>query len=148
MNIGIKTVVGSPVGWVKEGFNEKLFLSLNPPFPPVRVLRFDGCKKGDRVVLELNFLVFRQTWESLIIADESTPNEFSFIDEGVTLPFFLSRWKHHHIVLAESNGGSCVIDDISFSTGWLVSDVLIYPLLYLQFLYRKPIYRRVFSKKS
>jgi len=148
MNIIIKTAVRSTVNLVRDGFNKSLFMSLNPPFPPVRVLRFDGCKTGDRVVLELNFLLYRQTWESLITADVSIANEFSFIDEGVTLPFFLKSWKHHHLVLAEPNGGSCVIDDISFSTGWLLTDCLMYPLLYLQFLYRKPIYRKVFAKES
>jgi len=144
MKIEIKTKVGATVNRVKEGFDEKLFLSLSPPFPPVRVLRFDGCKKGDRVGLQLNFLLFKQNWESLITAEVSTESEFSFVDEGVVLPFFLKRWKHHHLVLSEPKGGSCVIDDISFSTGWVLTDYLMYPLLYFQFLYRKPIYRKVF----
>lgn len=34
---------------VMEGFTEELFLQLNPPFPPVKLKRFDGCNKGDIV---------------------------------------------------------------------------------------------------
>lgn len=143
MKIQIETKVAASLKKVKEGFTKDLFLSLNPPFPPVKLLQFDGCKAGDKVVLELNFLLFKQQWISDIIEDHQSEKSWHFIDIGTKLPFFLSQWKHQHGV--ESTGsGSIIIDDIDFSTGFLLTDLVMYPLLYFQFLYRKPIYKRLF----
>ncbi|MEQ8685601.1 MAG: hypothetical protein RIE86_09915 [Imperialibacter sp.] len=146
MKIKIRTRVKADLQTVREGFTEKLFLKLNPPFPPVKLLRFDGCKRGDKVELELNFILFKQTWESLITHDLSNETVFSFVDEGVRLPFFLKSWKHHHINEAIENGGASITDEIEFTTPTLLTSLLFYPVLYLQFLYRKPIYRKVFGK--
>ncbi len=144
MKLRISTRVNAPLQTVKNGFNQDLFLSLNPPFPPVKLLQFDGCEKGDRVKLELNFIFFRQDWVSDITEDAETTERWYFIDEGTKLPFFLRSWKHHHSV--ERNGnGSVIIDDITFSTGMILTDLLMYPALLGQFLYRKPVYKRKFQ---
>ncbi len=145
MRIQIKTKVGATLEKVKKGFTKDLFLSLNPPFPPVKLKQFDGCKTGDKVVLELNFLLFKQKWISDIIDDHQDKDSWHFIDVGVELPFFLKKWKHHHGV-KKASSGSVIIDDITFSTGMIITDVLMYPLLYGQFLYRKPIYKKIFRK--
>jgi ligand-binding SRPBCC domain-containing protein len=146
MKIRIATQVNAGLATVKSGFNETLFLSLNPPFPPVKLRRFDGCRKGDRVELELNFIFFKQTWESLITGDTVNATEFSFVDEGIRLPFFLKSWKHHHLNEVSDKGGTTITDDIEFTTPTLLTNWLFYPILYLQFLYRRPIYRKVFRK--
>jgi ligand-binding SRPBCC domain-containing protein len=146
MKIKIATQVKSEWKKVVSGFTKELFVKLNPPFPPVVVKQFDGCIKGDKVVLELNFLLFKQEWVSDIIESVEDENGFSFIDVGVKLPFFLSRWRHHHIIKKREDGGTTIIDDIDFSTGSLLTDLLFYPILYGQFLYRKPIYRKIFSR--
>jgi ligand-binding SRPBCC domain-containing protein len=146
MKIKIATQVKSEWEKVVSGFTKELFVKLNPPFPPVVVKQFDGCIKGDKVVLELNFLLFKQEWVSDIIDSVEDENGFSFIDVGVKLPFFLSRWRHHHIIKKREDGGTTIIDDIDFSTGSLLTDLLFYPILYGQFLYRKPIYRKIFSR--
>lgn len=146
MRIIINTNVEAPLDKVKEGFTEELFVQLNPPFPPVKVSRFDGCETGHLVSLELNFIVFKQLWVSDIIEDKQEGDKWYFIDQGRKLPFFLKRWKHHHEV-RKSSIGSVITDDIQFSTGTILTDILFYPLLYFQFLYRKPIYRKIFSQK-
>lgn len=56
MQITLQTAVEKSHLQVMEGFTESLFSRLAPPFPPVKVLRFDGCKAGDIVDLELNFI--------------------------------------------------------------------------------------------
>ncbi len=66
MKIVVETQVEQGYLDVKAGFDQSLFLRLNPPFPPVKLLRFDGCQKGDLVSLELDFLLFRQKWKSAI----------------------------------------------------------------------------------
>lgn len=143
MKIRIETKIEASLEKVKEGFTEDLFLSLNPPFPPVKLVQFDGCKTGDQVVLELNFIFFKQKWVSDITEDFENKHEWYFIDIGTQLPFFLSKWRHHHGV-EKAESGSIIIDDITFSTGTILTDILMYPLLYGQFLYRKPIYKRKF----
>lgn len=144
MKLRIATAVNAPLRTIKAGFTRDLFLSLNPPVPPVKLLKFDGCKKGDKVELELNFIFFKQRWVSDITEDEETDDRWYFIDEGTQLPFFLKSWKHHHAV-ENSENGSMVIDDITYSTGMLLTDWLMYPALLGQFLYRKPVYKRIFK---
>lgn len=145
MHLQLTTAVTAPLPTVWQGFDRDLFKKLSPPFPPVRVLRFDGCMKDDQVILELNFLLFRQQWQSLITDQAETEAEIYFIDEGIQLPFFLKAWKHTHRLRALPGGGTCVEDDIHFSSPHPILDYLLYPLLWVQFAYRKPIYRRVFS---
>jgi ligand-binding SRPBCC domain-containing protein len=147
MKIIIKTTVGLEFLKVKEGFNKDLFLKLAPPFPPVKLLRFDGSKKGDQVSLELNFFLFKQTWTSLITEDKTTENEFYFIDEGVQLPFFLGYWKHRHRVVSSSTG-STIIDEIDFEGKGIFFTPLLYPALFLQFLFRRPIYKKIFGSNQ
>lgn len=144
MHIVIHTRVKSSLSEVKSGFNENLFLSLNPPFPPVKLLEFGGCSTGDMVSLQLNFLLFKQTWTSEITEDGDANGEWYFVDQGVKLPFFLRKWTHRHIVRKRGDSAE-IIDDITYSTGTLLTDVLMYPVLMGQFLYRKPIYQKVFQ---
>ena len=143
MRITISTLVNQGYRSVAEGFNQELFKKLNPPFPPVKLLRFDGSKKGDVVALELDFLLFKQTWESHITEDGQTEDEWYFIDQGVKLPFFLAYWKHHHRVV-QTGTHATIIDDITFRTPFAWLDYLFYPVMWLQFLYRKPVYKKVF----
>jgi ligand-binding SRPBCC domain-containing protein len=145
MRINIKTKVEQDYLEVKEGFNKDLFLKLNPPFPPVKLLRFDGCGRGDKVSLELNFIFFKQKWTSIITSDRTDETEFYFVDEGKQLPFFLRFWKHKHRVL-RLDSGAMIIDEINFSARLKIMSPLLYPVLYAQFWYRKPIYKKMFRK--
>lgn len=147
MKLKISTSVEQDYRSVMRGFTQDLFLKLNPPFPPVRLLRFDGCKKDDIVSLELNFIFFRQEWRSIILEDGLDEHEFYFIDVGEKLPFFLKYWRHHHRIQRDEEG-SRIIDDISFRSPFLLMDFLLWPVLWLQFLYRKPIYQKIFRKNQ
>ena len=144
MNIKISTKVNQSLLKVWEGFDLELFSKLAPPFPPVVVKEFGGCLRGDKVHLELNFLLFKQDWISDIIEQKRTESEIYFIDEGTKLPFFLSYWQHRHRMV-KNDEGTVIIDDITFRTPSILTDYLFYPLMYLQFLYRKPIYKKVFE---
>lgn len=146
MKIIISTRIEQDYLSVKEGFNEKLFLQLSPPFPPVGLLRFDGCAKGDIVILELNFLLFKQKWVSEITDDKTNKSEFYFTDEGVELPFFLKKWKHKHRIIKAGNQ-SIIRDEIEYQAPFVLMTLLLYPALLLQFLYRKPIYKKTFRIK-
>ncbi|MBW3467395.1 SRPBCC family protein [Arthrospiribacter ruber] len=143
MKITLSTSVKQDYLSVKRGFNESLFKKLSPPFPPVKLLRFDGSSKGDIVSLELNFLIFKQKWISEITDDHTDEGEFYFIDEGIQLPFFLGKWKHKHRIIDQEKG-TVIRDEIEYQGPNALMSVLLYPALYLQFLYRKPIYKKIF----
>jgi len=144
MRISISTPVNSSPKSVFERFDKNLFLQLATPFPPVKLLRFDGCKTGDQVSLELNFIFFRQKWTSVISDFKETENCIYFIDQGVELPFFLTVWHHKHLI-EKAKEGSNIVDEITFNSPWFLPEFLLFPVLWFQFSYRKPIYRRVFG---
>lgn len=143
MNLKITTTVKQSPDKVWEGFNEDLFEALAPPFPPVKLLRFDGSLKGDEVHLELNFLLFKQQWNSLITQQEQSDSEIFFVDEGMKLPFFLKAWRHKHRIIKQGSGAA-IIDDITYQTPFKILDWMMYPAMWLQFAYRKPIYQKLF----
>lgn len=148
MRITISTTVNQHFLAVKEGFNQDLFSSLSPPFPPVNLLRFDGSTKGDIVSLELDFLLFKQVWTSEIIEDKTSDSEFYFVDKGIKLPFFLGAWEHRHRLINKGKSETEIRDEITYQGSVRLLTPVLYPVLYLQFLYRKPIYKRIFSRKK
>ena len=142
--LNIATEVAGNFHAVFQGFSRDLFLKLNPPVPPVKLLRFDGMNVGDEVHLELSFIFFRQRWISRITAFEQSENEIFFVDEGTQLPFFLQSWRHCHRIV-DRQGQATIIDEITFQAPNRLLSLLLLPTLYLQFIYRKPIYKRFFS---
>ncbi len=159
MKLLLKTDVKLPPDHVWAKFDEQLFKKLAPPFPRIRLLRFDGSTTGCTVEVELNFLLFRQIWQSEIVEHGATEEEVWFVDRGSKLPFFLKFWLHRHRLLRTSNAsnvgsqnsgrpviGTQIVDDIEYQTGSVILDYLMYPLMWAQFAYRKPVYRRAFNK--
>lgn len=151
MHIMLKTRVNQSVPTVWAGFDRLLFERLSPAFPPVKVIRFDGCMPGDVVHLQLNFIFFRQDWVSTIVDQQTSPEEIYFIDQGTQLPFFLGYWHHKHRLLRardEKTGReqTIIADDITFRGPFRLADYLLYPVLWLQFACRKPVYRQVFGR--
>ena len=144
MKINIETKVNQSLQTVWQGFDLALFKKLSPPFPPVEIKEFGGCLKGDKVHLRLNFLLFKQDWISDIIDQQTTEQEIFFIDRGSKVPFFLAEWHHKHRLIKDDSG-TIIRDEITFKTPFLLTNYIFYPLIYLQFLYRKPIYRKIFS---
>ena len=146
MHLTLRTVVARPPAQVMAGFTRELFVALAPPFPKLRLLRFDGCRTGDRVEIELDTLVKRLPWTSLITDDGVRPDGTYFvIDEGQILPPPLRYWRHHHRIEPGPAGGSVIVDDLEYRTASPLLDALLYPAMWAQFAWRRPIYRRWFS---
>ena len=145
MKIYFETGVDAPFQRVAEGFDEDLFRALKPPIMHLDVLRFDGCHKGDVVELSMGLGPLRQSWVSHITYDHTTADDMVFIDEGHKLPPPLRSWHHTHKVIRQSSTQTTIVDDIRYSTGFKVLDALIYPVMYLMFIGRKPIYKRYFK---
>lgn len=148
MRLTLTTSVAQCYQTVFAGFDANLFLRLAPPLVRVRLLRFDGCRVGDVVELELKPLGMpAQRWISRITESVETADEIYFVDEseGTELPFFLRTWRHKHRICRD--GESCkIIDEITYRAPTGLNWVL-YPILWLQFAWRKPIYRRTFALK-
>ena len=142
-NISIRTKLKNSIYKnIYSKFNADLFLKLAPPFPKVSLLRFDGCIKNDIVKIKLHFPFFSQVWESEIIENGEEYQCIWFVDKGTKLPFFISKWKHLHQIKQHQND-VIITDDIQFYChNWLLT-IIIYPVIYLQFLYRIPIYKKL-----
>ncbi|MBD0260611.1 MAG: hypothetical protein ICV83_33250, partial [Cytophagales bacterium] len=54
-------------------------------------------------------------------------------------------WRHRHEI-RQHGTGSLIVDDVSFRSPNRLLDWLLYPVMYLQFAYRKPVYRRLFGR--
>lgn len=145
MKISIETTVDQKQQVVIDHFNQELFKALNPPWVKADLVRYDGNKPGDTVALKLDFLIFKQNWISEITAEHQDEQSYYFIDEGKKLPFFLSYWKHKHIIEKKGEQQSIIRDDIEFKAPFGLLSLLLYPALYLQFAYRKPIYKKFFQ---
>lgn len=141
MKILIKTPITKDYHEVFALFNRELFIALKPPVVNLVVERFDGCKKGDEVHLNIN----GQRWVSHITEFYESDDEIYFIDIGVIIPPPLSNWKHIHRIVRTGQGSCEVIDDIEFTTGNTFLDKIIYPAFYTMFLLRRPIYKKKLS---
>ena len=146
MHVTLRTAVAQPPAQVMAGFTRELFVALAPPFPKLRVLRFDGCHTGDQVEIELDTLVKRLPWTSLIVDDGQLPDgTLFFVDEGRVLPPPLRYWRHRHLIEPGPRGGSVIVDDLEYRSSSRVLDTLLYPAMWAQFAWRQPIYRRWFT---
>lgn len=142
MRITITTLVEQDYDTVYERFDRDLFEALAPPLLPLKLLRFDGSRTGD----EVHIAIGPMRWDALITDHGRSPSENYFVDKGTQLPFFLKTWEHHHRILKDGTG-SRIVDDIRYTTPFgRLGDAIFYPILYMQFAARKPVYRRYFSR--
>lgn len=145
MQFIIKTQIDKNYQLIFSKFDVNLFIALKPPFMNLNVLRFDGCKRGDEIHLEMNvFGKFNQKWIGHVSDDFRDENCIYFVDEGALLPFPLKKWKHVHRIDKINEHASYIIDDIKYSTDSDLVDLVIYPFLYIIFSLRVPVYKKIF----
>jgi ligand-binding SRPBCC domain-containing protein len=145
MKIKISTKVEQDYNTVFSRFDLALFRKLKPPLVGMRVERFDGCLKGDEVHVEINTLGWKQKWKALITDNNEDEHEIYFVDEGLQLPKPLKKWRHEHKI-AKFIDNSIIIDNIAYNTGFTLLDLMLYPMIYLQFFSRKRVYKSYFRK--
>lgn len=129
-------------------FDQSLLLKLTPPGMKMELIRFqEPDAPNGSIQLRVTILgIIRQDWENVFSHYELGPEECHFVDEGKVLPFPMRLWRHDHRVLADGPDHAIINDDITFKTTFLLMDWLLFPILWLQFRYRRPIYRRIFGK--
>ncbi|WP_108210414.1 SRPBCC family protein [Pontibacter mucosus] len=145
MQLHLKTAVAQDYLQVFGAFDERLFRQLAPSFPRLKLLRFDGSEPGDVVEVELQTGLKSFRWTSLITERSITGAEAYFIDQGQELPPPLKVWHHKHLV-SRHGSGAIIHDIITYSTGFILLDGLLYPLMLATFGMRGPVYRKVFGK--
>lgn len=145
MKLKIKTTVRADHHYVWKNFNKDLFEKLSPPFPKAILKRYDGNEIGSKVDIELDFLIFKNRWLSVISENGETFSGYYFKDIGEILPFFLGKWSHKHIVEPDGNIGTLIKDEVDFEAPIKWMSFLLYPLILGQFLWRIPIYKKVFA---
>lgn len=141
MRIILKTKVKGEFLEVFSAFNRQLFEYLLPP--GAKVIRFDGSLKGN--IVHLSFPLGME-WISEITEEHKSGELCYFIDEGRKVPMGISSWIHKHAVYKSGNN-SIIEDNIQFSTGVKILDLLYYPMLYLAFSPRKSLYKKYFRDK-
>lgn len=144
MKIYLQTPVKGSVPEVFSKFNKDLFVTLKPPLVNVELVKFDGCRRGDEFHLLIRPVVGTQEWKGKVTEDYLSDSESYFIDEGVQLPFPLSKWRHKHLI-KKIDAQTFIIDDIEFETSPKFLGPLVYPFLLAMFKFRVPIYQRIFS---
>ncbi len=145
MNIKIETEVNGHYLAVMEKFDLTLFEALKPKGADMEIVAFTGSKKGDRVHIRFRSPI-KAEWVSLITEDGHNEKEAWFVDEGDTLPFPLSYWKHRHIVRKLSDTKSLIVDDITFKGPNKLMTALMSPGIYAGFYPRKKVYKRFFKE--
>jgi ligand-binding SRPBCC domain-containing protein len=146
MKIYIETPVNGYYKDVLSRFDKNLFLALKPSGMKLDLLRFDGSEEGDYVHLRIMpFGLFRQEWLVKITESAENAQQAWFVDEGQSLPWMFAYWRHQHIVRKVSETQSQIVDDITYHGRFFVLGLLLFPIMYIQFYLRKPIYKRYFS---
>lgn len=144
MRLILKTKVKGHYLRVMERFDLDLFEALKPIGAQMEVVQFTGSKTGD--IVELKFVSpIKAEWISKITDHGSDRDSAYFVDEGEVLPFPLQQWKHRHIVERVDDDYSIIVDDIQYSSGFWLLDLLLYPAMLVGFYPRKFSYRKYFG---
>ena len=86
-------------------------------------------------------------WFSEITEHGGTEGQAYFIDQGRQLPFPLKQWEHRHVLYRDGDH-TIIEDDMHFSSGNRLLDLLLYPALFLAFLPRVWQYKAYFKNLS
>ncbi len=126
-------------------FDHRLFNYLLPPSNLVEVTKYGGNKVGDEVHVTFKFPV-KASMHVVITEVVVSENHAYFVDEGLVLPFGLTKWKHLHHVYAQANGSS-ICDEIHFKSRFYLLDIIYFPIIWLSILARRKPYQRYFNQQ-
>ena len=139
INITLRSKVSGELTAIQKRFDADLFRYLLPP--GAQLIEYGGSNKGDIVHQKLPVA---GEWVSEITEEGASADTCYFIDEGRKLPFPLKEWRHKHI-LHRAGNSTIIEDNMNFSTGNIITDILFYPVLFLSFLPRVWQYKRYFK---
>ncbi|WP_051556640.1 SRPBCC family protein [Alkalihalobacterium bogoriense] len=135
-----KTIIHAQKSEVWHFFSTADNLAKITSFPKVRITSDPETKKGNRIVMELQFLFFTFHWTANITA----VTEDYFIDEAIKVPFPLIAWKHKHC-LHEENGVTVMTDTVEYESS--IPSFLLKPFIYGMFQNRKKAIQHYFKNQ-
>jgi ligand-binding SRPBCC domain-containing protein len=143
MHFEVRTKVGGHYRQVFAKFDQDLLLKLVMPGMKLQLLHFDYPPKvGGKIHIRVTiFGMIKQEWKNDFTSYTINENECAFVDEGRQMPWPLKQWRHNHRVVKIQDGTE-IVDDVTFATSNKLLDVLMFPVVWMQFRYRRPIYRR------
>lgn len=127
-------------------FDFKLLKALSPPFMKPEAIVYDGNKKGDRLIFKLKNPLFTSDWIGYVSEEEHNENEIYFVDCGKSMPFGLKTWEHKHRLI-RTHYGTLIRDEVQFVGNNSLITFFLVPLVWLQFLYRKPMYGPIIKNR-
>ena len=140
----VTPVSGIPVE-IFQKFQRPLLEALVPPWAKITIHRFDGSVKGDKIELNVKLLgLIDQAWENLVTENFESDRECFFVDEGTKMPFPVTFWKHKHRIIGLKSGSE-IRDEIEFHCNSIFLEWIMFPVVWIQFVWRKPIYKKVFG---
>ncbi len=147
MRMLLKTPVRGNYKKVFAGFDQSLLLKLTPPGMKMKLTHSDPSDlPGGKIKIQVTiFGLIKQEWENAFSDYELGAQECHFVDTGRIMPFPIRFWRHNHRVQKDGEN-ALILDDIEYKCSFFLLDWLLYPILWLQFKYRKPIYQRHFGK--
>lgn len=146
MKLLFETPIHLPYEKVRDQFDSRLFTFISPESIPFNLKRFDGCKLGDEIHIELGPAFYKQKWVSVITQEETNLKGWSFTDEGKVLPWPLTYWKHQHRVDKISATECMIVDDIHYECSSSVLTFLMEPFLWSVFSIRPSRYQKFFKE--
>jgi len=146
IRITLKTSVNCPFEIVRDGFDQKLLKTLNPPGISLKIEQFDGIYAGAKMRMRVESLFTSTLWTGSILQVCSKNRFWCFVDEGAILPMGLKSWKHIHAVVRKNNQ-TLIYDRVYFSGKNRFFTMFWFPAILLMLGIRKPRYRKYFEKK-
>ncbi|UOE95974.1 hypothetical protein [Alkalihalobacillus sp. LMS39] len=135
-----KTIIHAQKDEVWRFFSTAENLAKITSFPKVRITSDPETKKGNHIVMELQFFLFTFHWTAIITA----VTDDYFIDEAIKVPFPLIAWKHKHHLHAE-NGVTVMTDTVEYES--IIPSSLLKPFFYGMFQSRKKAIQHYFKNQ-
>jgi ligand-binding SRPBCC domain-containing protein len=144
IQITLKTAVKCSFEKVRDGFDQKLLETLNPPGITVKIEQFDGLFVGAGMKMRVESLFTSTLWTGVITRVCSKKNFWCFTDEGHTLPTGLKNWRHIHAVVKKNNQ-TMIYDRVYFSGKNTLFTMFWFPAIWFMLAIRKPRYQKYFQ---
>lgn len=126
-------------------FNDRLLTALSPPFAKPLTRHYGGNRPGDRLHFVLKTPLGAKDWTGQVTEEAHGEAEIYFVDEGEHMPLGLTLWRHKHRLI-KAPYGTRIRDEVQFETNNGLFTLLLFPALWVQFLYRKPLYGKTIRR--
>ena len=127
-------------------FDFRLLAKLSPPFMKPEAKLYEGNKPGHQLYFIIHTPIGGYPWKGKVTEENISENEIYFVDEGIDMAFGMSAWKHKHRLI-KTDTGTLVRDEVYFDTKNPLWKYVLLPGVWLQFLYRKPLYEKIVKKR-